>query len=333
MIKESKVLNIIAIKTDNGYYITEETDNSYDKYIFPKYIFDRELPSKTFAKKWGLIQNEPKKIEKEVSHPDINHRYELKDFSMMSKKIPKIFKREDVVTYDSEEYSWDWKDEYSHLRSLYELKSDKQPNTFEEIDFNFKVIIEIDDIKEYAGFSYPVQKTQWKHDGLTNITEKDIDHQLIDKIVFPEIILSSRPSCLTSKQSYDIVRQYIKQNLNYEVAFINSDYDFCFSVHKRILLNEPYISKKEILTRRGKSYRPPRYNIKNITKKSVEVFEMTYSPENYKRYTPLPGFEGKNQDDLKEKIDKYCEDLLKKINEPLKECSHCNGLGVILDNK
>jgi len=56
---------------------------------------------------------------------------------------------------------------------------------------------------------------------------------------------------------------------------------------------------------------------------------MTFSPENYKRYTPIKAFSANSQQELKSKIDKYCEDVIKFINTPLKECKHCNGTGII----
>ena len=44
----------------------------------------------------------------------------------------------------------------------------------------------------------------------------------------------------------------------------------------------------------------------------------------------IKGFTGENQDDLKQKIDAYCEDLIKFINEPIVDCPHCKGRGVVL---
>ena len=38
MDKKIEKINIIAIKTDNGYYITIETTNDYEKYRFPSYF-------------------------------------------------------------------------------------------------------------------------------------------------------------------------------------------------------------------------------------------------------------------------------------------------------
>ena len=60
---------------------------------------------------------------------------------------------------------------------------------------------------------------------------------------------------------------------------------------------------------------------------------MTYSPKNYDRYTPIPGIEGKDEYELKEKLDKLCSNTIAMINEPLVDCPHCEGYGVILKNQ
>ena len=56
---------------------------------------------------------------------------------------------------------------------------------------------------------------------------------------------------------------------------------------------------------------------------------MTYSPKNYGDYTPIPGFEGATQDELKRNIDNYLESLMKDINRPMTECPTCKGLGAV----
>lgn len=38
------------------------------------------------------------------------------------------------------------------------------------------------------------------------------------------------------------------------------------------------------------------------------------------------------QEDLKNNIDNYLKHLISIINEPLKECIHCNGNGVVLNS-
>jgi hypothetical protein len=151
--------------------------------------------------------------------------------------------------------------------------------------------------------------------------------------MYPDILLPSRPCKLTSQQMYKIVREYIKQNINYTYATITSDYNFCFTVQKKIILDNPYENKTEIKKQNGHSYHPPKYNTKYTKDRLVPIFEMTYSPENYKGYTSIPEMWGENQEDLKEKVDRYCQELIEIINKPLVDCPHCHGEGVILQDK
>ena len=313
MNKEEKVLIINAIKTDNGYYIIEDGLNDYSSSNIYNYLFDGENPKSTYLKNWYLIDFALEKIEKMVNQPNINYRYELID-KKLSGTFPELLTREEFCywgkgSFDSDH--WVIKDEWRDKKSLYKEISDKQDPKPESMKFKFNIILEIDNIKEYAGLSYSVPKTRWEKDGKINITDKNIEHQTIDKIVFPEPVLTSKPSKFSSEDSYKIIREYVKQHINMKVAEITSDYDFCFTVKKRIKI------KNNLITKTKDEYRV------------INIFEMTHSPNNYKGYTPIKGFVGKNHEDLKKNIDTYLNNLIEVINEPLIECSNCRGTGVI----
>lgn len=320
------MIKIIAIKTDEGLFIQAPGDGYRTSSGLSNLYFDGEKPEQTFHEHWLKIASEPKTVEKRLPPKAINYRYELKDATMSTAMIPLALRRDDVA--DCPGLEWEWKKEYSHLESLYDLKYDEIPEGKETIEYTFNVVLEIAGIKEYTNFSYPIQRTEWSHEGLTVIVPSDAKHQILDRILFPEIVLPSKPCAFTSEQSYKIVRQHVKQNINLEAAKITSDYNFCFTVKKIILLNNPYETKSETLNARGKSYRNRRYRTNYISKREVEVFEMTFSPKSYAGYTPILGFRGKDQDDLKVVVDTYLSDLMRTINVPLTECPHCNGMGV-----
>ncbi|MEX0595128.1 MAG: hypothetical protein WD512_01420, partial [Candidatus Paceibacterota bacterium] len=326
-------LEIIGVKTNEGFYLSEQPNDIYGRTNLANYLINGEHPKTTFHRNWVHVTGKPSKIEQFVSQPDINHRYELVDKSLESEKFPLVFQREDVTYYDEDEYERMWKDEFSHLRSLYELKYDKQDSKNVEVEFTYETICEIDEIKSPEGFSYQVQKTQWEHEGTKNLTEKDVHHQLIDKIMFPEIVLGQKTSKFTSKQMYDIVRQYIKQHINYDYAEITSDYNFCFTVKKKIQLNDPHMNKREIMKSNGRPYKSPKYHKRYIKDRKAEVFEMTSTKDNHKGYTPIPEMIGDSIEDLQQKVDRYCEELIKIINKPLVDCPHCSGHGVIDHDK
>jgi hypothetical protein len=328
-------INFIAIKTNDGYYFTDNINNKryYDtKIINEKLKFDGEIPKKSFHPDWFIIKNFPKVITTEKYQPDINKRFELKDPDTF-KNLPKIIKLEDVlIEKECNKNNWEEKytEDFENKRGLYEYKSDPQPPEDIPIDFEFVIIGEMKKISGKVPFKYKIQKTQYEFEGTIDLTNNDIVKNLIDKIVTPTILHHTLPSRLTSHDTYKIIRQYIKQNIDLNYAVITSDYNFCFTVEKLIELNEieEYIVNKNILTKRKPKY------IKQYRKsRKVPIFEMTWSPECYRGYTPIKGFEGKNEKDLKIKIDKYLKDLINEINKPLIECPHCKGEGVILKKK
>ena len=67
-----------------------------------------------------------------------------------------------------------------------------------------------------------------------------------------------------------------------------------------------------------------RYNL-------IEIFNMSHN--GYSVYDANYRFQGNDIEDLKNNIDNYLKDLIKKINEPLKYCSCCNGTAVVMDGK
>ena len=77
----------------------------------------------------------------------------------------------------------------------------------------------------------------------------------------------------------------------------------------------------------------PKYETRYRKSREVEVFNMTSAKDKYNNYTIIKGFEGNSEEDLKNKIDTYLEELMAIINEPLHDCPHCKGMGVILNDK
>ena len=291
-------------------------------------LFDGELPQAIFSKDgWLKVKGRPAKLEKLVSQPAINHRFELKDKSLASDKIPAVLKCEDVAVYV--DYNWEWLAKYEGIESLYALVYDTPEPKRELVEFEWNVISTVPSIEDYEQFGYIVDRGRYKSDGTTLITNKDVTHPILDTALFPEPLLASRHSSLTSQQAYAIIRKHIQENINPAAAYISSDYDFCFIVQKRIKLAKPYQTKYEEKKVGGKSYRPPRFTTNFYSERKVEVFEMTHEGAKYAKYTPIQGFSGANEGELKQNIDAFLEKLMLVINEPLVECACCQGAGVV----
>ena len=320
MIATSNKLKVSAVETDAGYFIKEGGGLHFGNGI-RNYFFDGVCATPTFHNEWYKIESKPRRVHRLIKGAAQNQRYELFEKCIASDKIPLVLRPDEVKINDD----GDW-EAYSNLKSLYIYTHDLGEDTEEDVDFEFNVILKIDNIKGYAGLNYPIQKTNWKSDGLICVTDKDVSHQEIDKIIFPDLVLPSRPSQFTSHQSFDIVRQHIKTNINPVFAEMSSDYDFCFQVNKKIKLceDEPYQVNVARMNKRAK------YKTRYRSDRKVKIFEMTYSPKNYNGYTPIQPFRGQNHEGLMNNIDSFLRDLMAKINEPLIDCPKCNGMGVII---
>ena len=311
-----------AIQTKDCVYLHQEYNNNL--------YYDGVLPEKTYNKNWVKVKQIPVKVERLSSQPNINYRYELIDKSMMSDKIKDILP--DDVSYLDNDYNRVWADKYKHLSSLYERKYDTQPDIMVEQEFKITGIFEIDTVIKHGELNFAVQGTDYMHKGTTTLNSSSIKHQGIDSIIFPDLLLPSRPSKLSSVDTYKIIREHVKSNIDGRYAEVTSDYDFCFTVKKRIPLaeHEKYTVdvNNDLFSKRK---RKSKYETRYRTHRHVTVFEMTNDKDNYGGYTPIAGFHGKNHTDLKKNIDSYLENLMELINEPLVDCKHCAGSGVVLD--
>ena len=134
----------------------------------------------------------------------------------------------------------------------------------------------------------------------------------------------NRPCKINTEDLYKIVREFVKTNINPKYARITSDYDFCFTVKKLIPLSETKAYQADI-SRTKKQ----RWVTKYVNEREVTVFEM--APKAYQHYTVIQPIEGNNYQDLEKNIDDYLTKLITYINEPLVDCPHCKGRGVIMD--
>lgn len=323
---------LIAIKTDKGYYITDNINNNeYYSTRIKKLKFDGRKPKITFHKDWFIVIKAFSKITQEIQQPDINRRYELRDKKQFP-KLKEVYKEEDALTKietEDDDYVDKWGKEFAEVKSLYDFKSDRQMPIDEPVEFELTVIGEMKSIPGNTPFEYEVENPA-DYGETYNITNNDIVRNLIDKVVTPPILVHLKSCGLTSHDTYSIVRQYVKQNIDFKVAKITSDYDFCFTVQKVIKLAE---DEEYLADISGWKSKKPKYVTKYRTDRKVEIFEMGWSPKCYGVYTPIEGFIGKNEKDLKKKIDKFLKELIDKINEPLIECPQCKGLGVIIQKE
>jgi hypothetical protein len=321
MDNNEKKLIINLVKTDKCCFVTDCTASSgydfeYHKSKIGNIYFDGEKPETTFYKNWFKIKQYPSIIQQLQKVPSINHRYELKDQNLVSENLPLIIKEEDFNKYSED------------IFVLYEHCADKQDPILVDVECTINTIMEIENFELPLTINYnAIRKWNW-NDKEFKITNIDINHQLFDKIIFPEVMLHTRPCSISSQLLYCLVRQYIKENINLKVAKITSDYDFCFTVKKIIPLIEPQtISYQNIFANSKKERNKIQYKIKTF--KEIDIFEMTHDQSKYQNYTVIKPIFADNEVQLKDKIDEFLQNLIDIINKPLTMCPHCKGNGYI----
>jgi len=327
MNEKNKKIKLLLIKTDKSCYIRDAVQ-SYSGNDLTWMLVDGKHPRKTFSDYWFEIESPPVSIMKTKPDINVNYRMVLKSeilerdgfsgttLGRMRPEIP----RDECMEYIG--YSWEWKPEFSHLSSLYELKFDKEPQEPEPVEFECRTYCEIPDLEMYAGTKYVVGM-KWDSGSEKPVTtgfDRVIKHRAIDTIIYPDIIHPSCPSFIPSDDMYRIVRFHIKQNIDYRYATISSDHDFCFTVEKKIIESKDYLHECDVPTNKKNVYGRP--------KNTCIVFEMTPQSKKYKNYTVIPKLEAANAVELQKKLDNYLNELIDFINDPVVVCEHCNGTGV-----
>ncbi len=314
---EEKIINVNMIKTDKGCFISDcqvlsGYDYNYHRSQINILYFDGNQPKSTYVKNWYFIDSYPSKIERKIPQQEINIRYVLKNPAMATEALPLEIKSISDDVY-----------------ALYERKYDLAEEKMEDVEnIKFDILFEVNNFEFPPTVNYDATIREDWTDKNIKITNANFKHQLFDRIIIPDILIHSYPCEISSVDLYNIVRQYIKDNINTEYAKITSDYDFCFTVKKLIPL---YTPKDYTYTNPFARTKKEREKIhKAISKyKEEEIFEMTHAGKRYDGYTVIQPISANNEYELKEKIDAYLENLIKYINEPLVECEHCKGLGFI----
>jgi hypothetical protein len=320
-----EVLNILCVKTDKGCFIsdckaTSGYDYQYHQPKIDKMFFNGKKPTGTYYPNWFYVEEYHTTIQREVRGACVNRRYELVDTTLQSNKMPLVIPCEDREKYNEAVFN------------LYKYIYDQEPDYMEDVECNIQVVCEIDNYNFPPKFEYKaIEKAGWNERQYT-ITNANVQHQMLDKMIFPPVLLHERPCKFTSKQMYDMTRQYILTHIDNSVATVTSNYNFCFEVKKLIPLIEPETIKYQNIFGRTKRERNKIHTtIKKYEEKSI--FEMTHEQERYKGYSVIPEMFANSEAELKEKVDTWLEGLMEIINKPLCQCPHCQGTGYIDDIK
>ena len=320
-----------VIQFNNGCFISN-ADYVYSNLHVSNLFFDGVKAVSSCKKNWYRLNKMPTSISIQGYPKTINHRYELKE--TVTFDLPKVYTRDEFAYYDSEN-GWIARPEFEDVFSLYKEVHDIEPAHLEDIKFYLDVIAKYDcdliEPNDTSSFSYAYNGLLDNNKKLINpknafyIDDSKVEYLLINELTTPDLYIDNTPCCLSVKQSYDIIRFYIKQNIDNKWATL-TDYDFCLTVEKNINLRE--IETYQVLESVfGRSKKKPKTITKYRSNRKVTVFECC--PSSRDGYTVVQPFKGNNLADLKANIDKYLTDLITEINRPFIDCPHCKGLGVV----
>lgn len=287
-------MKISAIVKPDKVYINI-TDYPYlDDYS--NYLFDGGLALGTSKQYWKAIKKLPTvitKIHKKYSYTD---GYQILDWAKDSGNPLKV----NADFFDEEAGN-------DGIKGLYEPITIDVPERQEDVSFTIETIATVSSNWEFVH------------------APKGVQYLTVDEIENHLVMLQDKPCSLSVKESYNIIREYVKLNFDRNNAVIESDYDFHFKVGKKIQLckTESYKVITDAFSKRPKeitNYRDTR----NITVLDIAT---------EKKWGPLcEAFTGKNHAELNDNIKKYLTTIMEDINRPLKDCPTCRGKGVLTNN-
>lgn len=337
-------MNLEYYRSEKGIYVARQNTgylNRREKISSHREILINGVaPESTSHVSWLFVPNESelKQISEKTTGEKYNYRWELNESApeLVKKELPLTLSLEQSCEYyDDDEYEYyiGSKCDQHEYRGFYTRKNDTKPDYFKEVDINIKLLGEIKSnwAKNPTDAKYSVWNGSYKSDGVQELSIASIaSFSELSSMMTPDLLLHNQPCSISSEQTYKIVRKHISDNIDSKWAKITSDYDFCFTVKKKIAI-KPITKKNEITKSNGRSYAKPRFKTHTTTHLESEIFEMTHAKRNYSGYSCITGFKGDNLQDLINNIEMYLTELMEYINEPLSQCSHCSGTGHIFN--
>jgi hypothetical protein len=313
-------MKITAIKTSDGYFIKSAEATNYSNDSLKNIHFGRVAPESTWKPHWYKVADVYAKAEKYTPPTQKPISYILKPEYVATDALPKEVPLSEI----------DWEDS---RRGLYDYVMQDIPDSYEDVEIEISLVAELEGKLVQETILYPVYGRYPASEGKSwRVTNSQIKLGLVDEITTPEILREERPCELSTKDSYAIIRTYIKDHIDPKVATISSDYDFCLTVEKRIPLAEKETYRiDENFDFFSKRKRKPKMVTRYRVERKKEIYKIAPRIDGkvYSNYPEAPAFRGENARNLKANIDEYLQELIKEINRPLHDCPHCNGMGVV----
>ena len=327
------MIKFVSMLSDKGLFIANQGKNYQNvRNQLPTTLKVNGITefSPTHHNSWKLLDGNFKILsveQKKSGHNTVNIRWELNE-GVDIPEVPKVVSQEDSCEFENEDYYWEFGKEskYYAYRALYKRKYDLEPLGYEKVEFEVEDLgsITTESLDTFAEAKVALQSQHTKRYEDHDLSSVVVYSELAELLV-PDVMLHNQPCSLSQDNTYHIIRNYVKENINREHATISSDYDFCFTVQKKVHI-KPLIFRDEIKKSNNRSYAKPRFNTRTVTDKKFDIFSMCPAKK-YSGYTPIQGFRGDNLKELHDNMKQFLDELIQKINEPLQECECCSGTG------
>ncbi len=296
-------LSLLGIVTkENGVFITDAQNASSYNSTVRAFLYDGVDATPSRVEGWFHLSKTPEVVEKVVRATSKVTGWKLKAGFAASERLPATlapFGRWDETPYEG-------------VCECYEAVTEVVPERRERVEVKLHIIAERDGAWAPIKADFPLNPEYGLLDRLT--------------IIHP-VLLPERPCRLSVSDSFKIIFDHVKANLNPKVATMSGYENLgCFSVDKLIPCDPvPYTT--QVGTKRR-----PRTETRYQTSRSFQVFETArpYSGSApYSGHTLCEPFIGTSYEDLQANIKSFLDELMAKLNEPVKDCPHCKGRGVI----
>lgn len=267
----------------------------------------------TFQYDWKIIDGHIETIEKKLPPKVTQSYYILKDELLESDLIPLIISEELI-------------DDYQNIKSLYEFKEEFDSPTWVPVNFHIT-------IHDFLNFAPEAVQAEYDAAGLYSSNHKFVFSRDVkckselEQILYPSILYPHVGCKISGENLYKIIRAYVKDNIDPKVASVTSDYEFVFTVCKKIKKHkrawrEDFSAKKK---KTDKTFIPDDYNLVSI----LGILPTDKGNYREKGHRIVPDIEATCHAELKDKIDNLLENIINYINAPVVECRACEGTGAL----
>lgn len=284
------------------------TSNNISFRYYPDvYLINNSPLKKTYKEYWYEIPTIPKQLQlKNKSISRFKH-FELKDifeenFILGAKKIMTYDEMKKLIDIHYPSLNDDDEDYYDKYASVvgmfYNTIEETIPDSYEDVPFEITLIMTRDSNWEFVK---PIESVKFS---------------IVDELTAHPDLLFEKKCSISSSDFFDIVSEYLKKNLDRQITSL-------FSLSDSLTIYKLYDFPK-VGTIQKKSVRKTRNQHIDSPKKKT-VLELKRNSI----YDSLSPITANSYLELKEKMNKFLEELLFDLNKPIQICPHCNGGGYL----